>query len=81
MTRAIGERVRNRTDMAHLYADSPWGPKLAIPRLGTVRDVPLATATVGEGTLLIEWDSLNGGKKDPLAWQVWLHSSLLEKAA
>lgn len=75
----VGDRVRNRPKFAGLYSDSAWGEKLARPRVGTVVEVPLAAATTGSGTILIEWDSLTGLKKNAADWQIWLHSDLVEK--
>lgn len=81
MTWAVGDRVRNRIQYADLYSDSAWGAKLAIPREGVVVEVPPATHRTGEGTLLIEWDSLTGPKKNPADWRIWLHSDLVERAS
>ena len=77
---SVGDRVANRVECAHLYSDCEWGEKLSKPRLGTVIEVPLATASEpsGEGTILIEWDSLTGAKSDPQKWQKWLHTSLIK---
>lgn len=72
-----GERVRFRTEVAHIYDDSEWGEKLSKPRLGTIIEVPWAAANTGEGTVLVEWDSLTGPKADPVKWQHWHHTDNL----
>ena len=73
-----GVRVRNRPEFASLWNDSHWGAKLALPRGGVVIEAPLVARTAGEGTLLIEWDSLTGPKQDPEVWRMWIHSSMVE---
>lgn len=79
MTWRVGDRVRNRPELAHIYDGSPWAAKLALPREGTVIDVPWFAANNGEGTLLIEWDSLTGPKADPASWRIWVHSNHIHK--
>lgn len=78
----VGDRVRNKPEMAHLYEGTHWAEKLAKPRMGTVREVPLAIRTTGQGrgTILIEWDSLTDMRGPDHLWVRWMHSDHIEKA-
>ena len=74
----VGARVSMRTQDAHLYEGTHWAEKLALPRCGTILEVPLATQTAGQGTVLVEWDSLTGQKGKAENWQRWMHTDRLE---
>ena len=76
----VGMRVRNLPENAHLQEGTPWAEKLALPRLGTVKELPWYIRKHGHGTLLIEWDSLTGQKNDPAAWRMWIHSNSVRPA-
>lgn len=73
----VGQRVSFRTELAHLYDGTVWAEKLARPRSGTIREVPLFAFQNGAGTVLIEWDSLTGGAKKDKNWVRWHHTDFL----
>ena len=77
----VGDRVRNKPELAHLYDGTHWAEKLSRPRLGTVTEVPLYARETGEGTLLVHWDSLTGDNTDKALWERWMHSTNIERAA
>ena len=81
MTFKVGQRIRNKTELAHLYEGTGWEAKLARPRRGTVINVPWALLNVGEGTMLVEWDSLTGKKSSPEDWTMWIYSTHVETVA
>jgi len=37
----------------------------------------MAARDAGEGTLLVEWDSLGAAKTSPDNWRMWIHSSFI----
>ena len=75
----VGERVASRPEFAHLYEGTSWAQKLALPRMGTIIEVPWATRNVGEGTVLVDWDSLTGEKGEPKNWQRWMWTGFIGK--
>lgn len=77
----VGDRVRNKPELANLYDGTTWAEKLSKPRTGTVVEVPLAirTSSDGHGTLFIKWDSLTGAPNDDeRLWSRWMHSKHIE---
>lgn len=80
MTWEVGDRVRNLPEHAWTCGTPSWVEKMEKPRGGVVLLAPKAAQSSGEGTLLVEWDSLTGSKSNPKDWQMWIHSSLIEKA-
>ena len=74
MTWVPGQRVRFRAERASLYDDSAWGEKLRKARGGTIIEVPWAAANTGEGTVLVEWDTLTPPKANPADWRRWHHT-------
>lgn len=81
MTWRVGDRVENITEYSWVYAGTEKFDKMNRPRKGFVREVPLAAETTGSGTLLIEWESLNGVKGDLGHWQMWVHSDHVRRLA
>lgn len=78
MTWKVGQRVKNRPELAHAYEGTEWAEKMAMPREGTILELPWHIRHEGSGTMLVEWDSLTGPKKDPAQWRRWMHSDHVE---
>lgn len=76
MTLSVGDTVRNKPELGHLWAGTGWYEKMQRPRIGTVARVPDALRREGSGTVLVEWKSLTG----PETWTMWTHTDLIEKA-
>jgi hypothetical protein len=71
----IGDRVRTNLDHAWVYAGTEWEGLMSRDRAGVVLEVPDATIRQGEGTLLVQWESLTSGPlKRPV---MWTHSDLI----
>lgn len=79
MTYQVGDRVSFNPDFAHLFDDCAWGEKLLKPRGGTIVKLPWFIQNLGKGTLLVDWDSLTGPKKNPDDWLLWVHSNWLNE--
>lgn len=73
----VGDRVRNLPEHSWVRHGSAWSDKMALPRQGTIIEVPMAARDAGEGTLLVEWDSLGAAKTSTDNWRMWIHSSFI----
>jgi hypothetical protein len=80
MTWKAGDTVKTIPSVTARYEnESAWVAKLSKTRTGKVVEVPHFTRVEGQGTLLIEWESLTGEQADPKQWRRWIHSTAVER--